>query len=161
MKMPHKNENDLTNGRTAKSILKYARIAPRKVRPVINTIRFQHPEHAFEILAVINKKAARLAEKVLKSCVANAKVLGMDETRLVISDVRADGGPSLKRFMARSMGRADRIVKRMTHLTVVIMEGTKSYRLENSPAAKAAEMESPKAAKTEKAAKKKSAAAKA
>ncbi len=141
MKMPHKKENDLTNGRTAKSILKYARIAPRKVRPVINTIRFQHPEHAFQILAVINKKAARLAEKVLKSAVANAKVLGMDETRLIISDVRADGGPSLKRFMARSMGRADQIVKRMTHLSVVIMEGHKTYRLENSPEARAAEME--------------------
>jgi large subunit ribosomal protein L22 len=144
--------------RSAKAVVKYVRIAPRKVRPVINTIRHQHPEKAFYILATLNKKGARMVEKLLKTACANAKVLGLDETRLVISDVRADGGPMMKRFMARSMGRADRILKRMTHLSMVLTESNRKFTSAASAQAKAEE-----APKTEKAAKgkKKAAAAKA
>lgn len=144
--------------RSAKAVVKYVRIAPRKVRPVINTIRHQHPAKAFNILATLNKKAARLVEKLLKTAVANAKVLGLDESRLTISDVRADGGPMMKRFMARSMGRADRILKRMTHLSMVLTESNRKFTGGTSLQAKAEE-----APKTEKAAKgkKKAAAAKA
>jgi len=67
-----------------------------------------------------------MAEKVLKSAVANAKILGLEEGRLYVADIRADGGPVLKRFMSRSMGRADRILKRTTHLSVIVKEGKKS-----------------------------------
>ena len=134
--------------RSSKAVVKYLRIAPRKVRPVINTIRHQHPEKAFNILATLNKKAARMVEKLLKTAVANAKVLGLDEARLMISDVRADGGPMMKRFMARSMGRADRILKKMTHLSMVLTEGNRNLSSGTSLQAKAEE--SPK---TEKAAK--------
>lgn len=150
--------------RSAKAVVKYLRIAPRKVRPVINAIRFQHPEKAFIILAGLNKKATLMVEKLLKTCVANAKVLGLDETRLQITDVRADGGPMMKRFMARSMGRADRILKRMTHLSMVITEGDRKFSTGTTVAALAEQKESPKkAVKTEKTAKgsKKAAAAKA
>jgi len=113
--------------RSAKAVAKYLRIAPRKVRLVINAIRRQPVAKAFPRLMTLKKKAARLAEKVLKSAVANARVLGLEESRLFVSDVRADGGPVMKRFMERSMGRADRIVKRTTHLTLIVKEGGKAY----------------------------------
>lgn len=111
----------------AKSVAKYLRIAPRKVRPIINAVRYRPVLQAFGLLASLKNKAARMTEKVLKSAVANAKVLGLDEQRLIISEVRADGGPSFKRFMSRSMGRADRILKRTTHLTMFVSEGFKSW----------------------------------
>lgn len=111
----------------AKSVAKYLRIAPRKVRPIINAVRYRPVFQAFGLLASLKNKAARMTEKVLKSAVANAKVLGLDEQRLIISEVRADGGPSFKRFMSRSMGRADRILKRTTHLTMFVSEGFKSW----------------------------------
>ena len=96
------------------------------MRLVIDTVRRRPAREALYRLHVVNKKAARLAEKVLKSAVANAKVLKMDEDRLVVSEIKADGGPTYKRFMSRSMGRADRILKRTTHLTVVLKEGEKA-----------------------------------
>ncbi|MFH0984702.1 MAG: uL22 family ribosomal protein [Candidatus Omnitrophota bacterium] len=59
----------------------------------------------------------------MKSAIANAKNLGLNENRLYVSNVRADGGPVFKRFLTRSMGRADKILKRTTHLTVEVREG--------------------------------------
>lgn len=106
----------------AKALIKYLRIAPRKVRLVIDTVRNKPVREALYRLQAINKKAARLAEEAVKSALANAQVLKMDEGRLVVSEIKADGGPTFKRFMSRSMGRADRILKRTTHLTVVLEE---------------------------------------
>jgi len=63
-----------------------------------------------------------MVAKTLKSAEANAKVKKMDENRLYVQEIKADGGPSLKRYMPRSMGRADVILKRMSHLTVVLGE---------------------------------------
>ncbi len=119
--------------RSAKAVAKYLRIAPRKMRLVIDAIRHQPAQKAFVALMVLKKKAARMVEKVLKSAVANAKVLGLDENRLVVSDIRADGGPTMKRFMSRSMGRADRIIKRTTHLSLVVEEGQKSWGASHQP----------------------------
>lgn len=154
--------NEAPKARAAKATVKYLRIAPRKMRGVINTIRHKHPEAAFTILAHLNKKAARMVEKILKTAVANAKVLGLDETRLTITDVRADGGPVMKRFMERSMGRGNRILKRTTHLSMTVSEGLRTFKLDQDSAAKAESLESPKAGKAEKASKgKKKAAAKA
>lgn len=113
---------------TARAKVKFIRIAPRKLRGVINTIRFKHPEQAFRILMTIHQKGARITEKVLKTAVANAKVLQMDESRLVISDIRADGGPVMKRFIERSMGRGDRIIKRTSHLSIILSEGQKKWK---------------------------------
>ena len=127
--------------KAARSVAKFLRIGPRKMRLVINPIRHQHPARAFQILMTFKKKAARMVEKVLKAAVANAKVLGMDEARLTIADVRADGGPMMKRFMERSMGRANRILKRTTHLTLILKEGSKQWKISKSVESKDAENE--------------------
>lgn len=121
--------------RFARAIAKYLQIAPRKVRPVINSIRYKPPHEAKALLATYRQKGARLAEKVLTSALANARVLKLDENRLYISDVRADGGPTLKRFMSRSMGRADRILKRTTHLSMVLTEGERVLSRASRPEA--------------------------
>ena len=106
----------------AKAITRYLKIAPRKIRLVIDTARGKPVWQAYAILHNLKKKGSRLVEKTLKSAEANAKVKKMDENRLYISGIRADGGPSLKRFMSRSMGRADVILKRTSHLTVILGE---------------------------------------
>lgn len=113
--------------KSAKVVLKYLRISPRKVRLVLDAIRLKPVQRANFILQTLNKKAAGLASKALSSAVANAKVLGMEESRLYVSDVRADVGPMFKRFMSRSMGRADRLLKRTTHLSLSVSEGTRVY----------------------------------
>jgi len=111
----------------ARAIVRYLRIGPRKVRIVINTVRRKPVGQAFSILTALKKKAARFVEKGLKSAVANAKVKGLEGSRLVVSEIKADGGPVMKRFMARAMGRADEILKRTTHLTIVLREGERSF----------------------------------
>ena len=95
--------------RKVKALTKHLRIAPRKMRIVIDTIRREMALEAVGILSLLNKKGAKLALKTLKSAIANAKNLGLNENRLYVSDVRADGGPVFKRFLTRSMGRADKI----------------------------------------------------
>lgn len=111
----------------ARAVVKYLKISPRKVRIVVNTIRQKPIGAALSTLLALKKKAARLVEKGLKSAVANAKVKGLEEGRLVVSEIKADGGPVMKRFMSRSMGRADEILKRSTHLTIVLRQGERSY----------------------------------
>jgi large subunit ribosomal protein L22 len=113
--------------RKVKAIAKHLRIAPRKMRIVIDTIRRQQALEAVGILMLLKKKGAKMAVKTLKSAIANAKNLGLNESRLYVSDVRADGGPVFKRFLTRSMGRADKILKRTTHLTVEVREGFKVW----------------------------------
>ncbi|HOW58549.1 MAG TPA: 50S ribosomal protein L22 [Candidatus Omnitrophota bacterium] len=122
--------------RRVKAITRYLRIAPRKMRLVIDTIRREHALEAVGILSLLNKKGAKMAIKTLKSAIANAKNLGLDEKLLYVSDARADGGPVLKRFLTRSMGRADKILKRTTHLTVEVREGTKIWGGKSSTDAK-------------------------
>ena len=111
------------NTGSARAVTRYIRISPRKMRLVLETIKWKPVFQAFSILANTKKKAARLVTKTLKSAVANAKQKQMDEDRLIVRLAFADGGPSLKRFLPRAMGRADNILKRTTHLTVVVEEG--------------------------------------
>lgn len=120
-------ETDLDSLKEARAIVKYLKISPRKVRIVINAVRRKPVAQALSVLTGLNKKAARLVEKGLKSAIANAKGKGLEESRLVVSEIKADGGPLMKRFMSRSMGRADQILKRTTHLTVALREGEKSF----------------------------------
>jgi large subunit ribosomal protein L22 len=110
----------------AKASVKYIRIGPQKVRNILDLVRQKHVDDAFDVLANMNKKGARFAEDLLKSAVANAKVKKMIEGQLFIDDIRADGGPIMKRFMSRSMGRADRLLKRTSHLSVRLVEKPKS-----------------------------------
>ncbi len=104
------------------AITKYLRISPRKLRLVADTVRYKPVASAFAILENLNKKGSEMVSKTLKSAAANAKVKKMDEARLYVQEIKADGGPSLKRYMPRSMGRADVILKRMSHLTVIVGE---------------------------------------
>ena len=149
--MKAKKEQELPVGlRFAKSKLKHVLIAPRKLRGVINTIRYKHPDQAFRILMTLKQKGARITEKVLKSAVANAKVLQMDEARLIISDIRADGGPVMKRFMERSMGRGNRILKRTSHLSIILSEGQKKFNASAAAPEAHAEQEGKKETKSKK-----------
>ena len=105
-----------------KIIIKYIRMAPRKVRMVLTAIKGKPAFDALAHLKLIPKKSARIAEKALRSAISSAKDKKMDENKIFIKEVRADGGPTFKRIMTRSMGRADRIIKRTTHLTMVLGE---------------------------------------
>lgn len=107
-----------------RAIAKYVRISPRKARQAVDLIRGKHVEEAINILTLTPKKSARVVKKVLKSAVANAtqRSLGIDEEDLYIKRAFVDGGPSLKRIRPRSMGRAARILKRTSHITVVVSD---------------------------------------
>lgn len=103
----------------SKAIARYIRISPRKTRQVIGLIKGKNPRKGLVILANTKKRSARCVAKVLKSAIAN---LGeRPETKqedLYISRVIVDGGPSLKRFRPRAMGRATPVLKRTSHITV-------------------------------------------
>lgn len=109
----------------AKAILRYIRVAPRKVRGVVNLVRGKNVADAFGILRYARQSAARVVEKVLKSAVANAENLEIgDVDELVVSYAVVDAGPTLKRFKARSMGRANPIKKRTSHVTIMVKPKT-------------------------------------
>lgn len=105
----------------SKAVLKYVRVAPRKARLVVNLIRGRNVAESVTILKFTYRHAARVIEKLLKSAIANAeqKELG-DVDTLVISTAFVDGGPTLKRFQPRAMGRAGMIHKRTSHITLVL-----------------------------------------
>ncbi|ALA57639.1 50S ribosomal protein L22 [Nitrospira moscoviensis] len=105
----------------AKAILRFVRVAPRKAKPVIDMIRGQQVPMALAMLKHTPRHAARVVEKILKSAVANAEQKEMgDSESMVISKAFVDCGPTYKRFRARSMGRANAIQKRTSHITVVV-----------------------------------------
>lgn len=107
----------------AKAIAKTVRIAPRKVRLVVDLIRGKQVGEAVAILNLTPKAASPVVEKVLKSAVANAEHnYDLDINNLVVSEVFVDEGPTLKRFRPRAMGRASAINKRTSHITVVVSE---------------------------------------
>lgn len=110
-------------GLSARAVSRYLRISPRKVRLVLDAIRRKPVSEAFAALTQLNKKGARVVIKVLKSAVANAKKKEMDEDRLFVRLAFADGGPTMKRYLPRAMGRADTIIKRTSHITVVVEQG--------------------------------------
>jgi len=107
----------------AKAVVRYVRIAPRKVRLVVDLIRGKQVGEALAILKHTPKAASPVVEKLLKSAIANAEHnYEMDPNNLVIGKVFVDQGPTLKRFRPRAMGRASRIHKRTSHITVVLNE---------------------------------------
>ncbi len=97
---------------------KHLRISPRKTRLVADLIRGKDVETASSILVQTEKRATGLISKVLNSAVSNARQKGLDERQLFISKITADIGPSWKRFRPAPFGRATRILKRTTHLTI-------------------------------------------
>ena len=107
----------------AKAVAKYIRIAPRKVRVVMNLIRGKNVADAFAILKFTPKAGADVIEKVLESAVANAENnFDMNVDKLYISSAYVDQGPTLKRIHPRSRGQAFSILKRTSHVTVVVAE---------------------------------------
>ena len=113
----------MAEAKEAKSIAKYVRVAPRKVRIVADLIRGKDVEDAFAILRFTPKRGAVLLEKVLRSAVANAENnFDMDIDKLYISRCYVDQGPTLKRIHPRSRGQAFSILKHTSHITVVVSE---------------------------------------
>jgi large subunit ribosomal protein L22 len=105
----------------ARAILRRFRESPRKVRAVADMIRGRPVEDAMSILRLQQRKAARMLSKVLGSAIANAtENEKADSDKLIVSKVFIDCGPVQKRWMARSMGRANRINARTSHVTVVV-----------------------------------------
>ena len=100
---------------------KYIRISPRKVKIVLDLIRGKKADEALAILMYTPKAAAPVVEKLLASAIANAENnLGMDRESLYVAETFANEGPTLKRYWARSHGRADQILKRTSHITVIL-----------------------------------------
>src|SRR3954465_3130201 len=103
----------------ARAVLRKFRESPRKVRMVADMIRGRSVDDAMSILRLQQRKAARMLTKVLGSALANAtENEKVDTDKLVVKKIYIDGGPVEKRWMARSMGRANRIIKRTSHVTI-------------------------------------------
>ena len=108
----------------AKAILRSARISPQKARLVADQVRGLPVARASDLLQFSDKKAAHMIRKILVSAISNAENnLGADIDELKVATIMVDEGPVLKRFMARAKGRGTRILKRTSHITVVVGSG--------------------------------------
>jgi len=106
-----------------KAVARYVRISSQKVRKIIDAIKGKPVEVGLDRLKFMPHKAAAIVEKIVRSAVANAdQNPDIDVDSLVIRNVMADQGPTLKRFKARARGRGTRILKRSSHITVVLAE---------------------------------------
>lgn len=107
----------------AKAIAKYVRISPRKMKPITDLVRGKGANDALAILNFTPNKGAKVLQKVINSAVANAENNhNMDPDNLYVSEVYAHQGPTMKRWRAGSMGRASTILKRSSHVGVVLKE---------------------------------------
>jgi large subunit ribosomal protein L22 len=107
----------------AKAVARFIRISPQKARLVADAVRGQKVESALNVLRFMPKKGARILRKVMESALANASQNeAIDVDTLYVKNILVDGGPSLKRTSPRAMGRATRIIKRTSHITVVLEE---------------------------------------
>ena len=104
----------------SKAMAKYVRISPRKMRRSVDLIRGQHVEDARRILTFSPYKANRTLIKVLNSAVANAEQRQAIPENLVVARAWVDDGPTLRRWQPRAYGRATRIRKRTSHVTIVL-----------------------------------------
>ena len=102
---------------------KYIRQSPYKVRRVLDLVRGLPVHEAEHILALTQRRAAEPVGKVLRSAVANAEHnFALDADELIVAEAYADEGPTLKRFRPRARGRATRIRKRTSHITIVVAD---------------------------------------
>ncbi len=103
---------------------KYLRSSPRKLRQVMDVIRGKNVNEALDVLHFMPKKGARMIEKIIRSAIANlqhkegARKVDVDD--LIVKAATVDGGPMAKRYRPRAMGRASRIRKRFSHVTVLV-----------------------------------------
>ena len=111
---------------TARAQARFVRVTPQKARRVVDLIRGRRTEEAVAVLAFAPQAVSETVLKVVQSAVANARVKAdraseaFDERDLVVSAAYVDEGPSLKRFRPRAQGRAGRILKRTSHITVEV-----------------------------------------
>ena len=122
LKIKDKSQREGYREGEAIAILRYARISPLKARLVLRQIHGRDVGEALYLLRVMPKKAARIAENVLKSAIANAEQKGLDLDRLYIKKAVADRGPMLKKWIPRAHGRATMVRKRLSHITIVLAE---------------------------------------
>jgi large subunit ribosomal protein L22 len=107
----------------ARAITKYIRVSPRKVRLVVDQIRGKGVEEALNILKFVPKRSAGIVAKTLRTAIANAEsTQSVDVDRLYVKQVKVDEGGMWKRFTPRAQGRATKIRKRLSHVTVVVDE---------------------------------------
>jgi large subunit ribosomal protein L22 len=103
--------------------IRMMRISPRKVRLVGDVIKTKNVNDAMGVLIYMPQKASDVLKKLLDSAIANARQKKyVDVDNLYVKNVVVDGGPSLKRFLPRAMGRATKIRKRMSHITLILDE---------------------------------------
>ena len=107
----------------ARAVARYVRVSPRKARLVVDLIRGKKIDDARAILKFSPRAAAEIVEKVLNSAVANAeRNLHLNAEDLIVGSTFVDEGPTLKRIRPRAMGRAFRINKRTSHITVIVKQ---------------------------------------
>lgn len=121
------------NTMQAKAQVRHVRVTPMKARRVVDLIRGKRVDQAVATLQFAPQAASEPVLKLLHSAVANARyradqtAQGFDERQLVVEAAWVDEGPTMKRFRPRAQGRASRILKRTSHITLVVAEGpTKS-----------------------------------
>jgi large subunit ribosomal protein L22 len=113
-----------------KAVAKYVRVQPRKVRIVADKVRGMNAQRSATVLRFHKSKAAQALRKVLVSAIANAEANhGLSGEILNVATIMVDEGPRIKRIQARAMGRAYRIVKKTSHITVVVEEGEAPTRV--------------------------------
>jgi len=122
LKIKDKSQREGYREGEAIAILRYARISPLKARLVLRQIHGKDVGEALYLLKVMPKKAARIAENVLKSAIANAEQKGLDLDRLYIKKAVADRGPMFRKWIPRAHGRATMVRKRLSHITIVLAE---------------------------------------
>ena len=109
----------------ARSVAKFIRISPRKTRLVVDLVRGEYVDKALSILRNTPKRGAKIVEKVLNSAVARIheeRGVDFDSDIIYVKQIYVDKGSTLKRFMPRAMGRATMILKRTSHITVIVAE---------------------------------------
>ena len=107
----------------SRAVARYMRISPQKMRLIMDEVRGKKVDEAIRLLSFSPKRGARVLRKLINSAVANAEAnKDIDVDTLYIKRVYADQGPIMKRFRPRAMGRASRIRKRTSHLTVILDE---------------------------------------
>ena len=107
----------------AKAVAKYLRMSPSKLKPVADLVRGKDLKDALAILKFTPGKSSELVEKVVQSAKANAENnFEMDPEKLYVAEIIVNQGPTMKRFRAGSQGRAGKILKRSSHISVVLKE---------------------------------------
>ncbi|MDD3397170.1 MAG: 50S ribosomal protein L22 [Clostridia bacterium] len=103
-------------------VVKYVRISPTKVRFVLDNIRGKKAEEALAMMQNVPHKAGDILVKLIKSVMANAEVKGLNKADLIIKETWVSPGPTMKRINIRARGRADRVEKRSSHITMIMEE---------------------------------------